>query len=615
MKKFIIILALMATVVCVQAQPMPIGNKYYQPYIEYNNTGLRLAITSYEDHTAKVLAYNGPNGDLTIPEQFEYEGENFTITEIEGYTFYGYCSMQQITLPNTITKIGSYAFFSSRATIMNIPDSLEYIGDYAFSGTRTYVFRIPAKTRYIAPAAFSQNRADIFVVDSLNPYFTAVDGVLYTKDTLTLVAWPDNRNCSVYTVPEGVRRIEAYALDRDCRISNIILPNSLREIGARALEAQVNTTIHIPGGVCRIEGNPVCDKLVALDSLDGVPNQHYRFDGDRLVSMDGDTLISWNNVTGDIIVPQGIKVIAPECFANRGDITSILFPEGLTTLGNNSVQGSLCHINLPSTVRHIGRCACEEVRMDSLILPEGITEISPLAFGGSVINGVVRFPSTLSSISDSMMLQMCFGSLEFSEGLEEIGIDAFAFSRSTTGNQIFESPSTLRRICRGAFGLSSFRYVYFTGDIDTIGAQLGGSPLRFCKFTNDEPPALYYGFLDPRYIEEIQVPCGSLDTYSNADGEWDKIADSLFVENCESIATAEENQTYLMPNPASETVTVASSFRIADIEVFTLDGRSLMKQRVDGISTTLDISQLPTGTYIVRITTDNGTAYKKLVVK
>ncbi len=103
--------------------------------------------------------------------------------------------------------------------------------------------------------------------------------------------------------------------------------------------------------------------------------------------------------------------------------------------------------------------------------------------------------------------------------------------------------------------------------------------------------------------------------YQAAGGEWDKIADSLFVENCESIATLEENHTYLMPNPASETVTVASSFRIGDVEVYTLEGRRILASRVDGISTTLDISQLPTSTYIVRISTNNGTAYKKLVVK
>ena len=86
-------------------------------------------------------------------------------------------------------------------------------------------------------------------------------------------------------------------------------------------------------------------------------------------------------------------------------------------------------------------------------------------------------------------------------------------------------------------------------------------------------------------------------------------------ESSASVLAASDRYTYLMPNPASETVTVASSFRIGEVEVYTLEGRRIIASRVDGISTTLDISQLPTGTYIVRITTNNGTAYKKLVVK
>ena len=86
-------------------------------------------------------------------------------------------------------------------------------------------------------------------------------------------------------------------------------------------------------------------------------------------------------------------------------------------------------------------------------------------------------------------------------------------------------------------------------------------------------------------------------------------------ESSESVPTTSDRYTYLMPNPASETVTVASSFRIAEVEVYTLEGRSVLRQRVDGISTTLDISSLPAATYLVRISTGHGTAFKKLVVK
>ncbi|MCR4828857.1 MAG: T9SS type A sorting domain-containing protein [Bacteroidales bacterium] len=73
--------------------------------------------------------------------------------------------------------------------------------------------------------------------------------------------------------------------------------------------------------------------------------------------------------------------------------------------------------------------------------------------------------------------------------------------------------------------------------------------------------------------------------------------------------------TYLMPNPASGSVTVASSFSIGEVELFSLDGRRLLRKRVDGLSATLDISTLPAGIYIVRIATGAGTTYKKLIAR
>ncbi|MBR3828819.1 MAG: T9SS type A sorting domain-containing protein [Bacteroidales bacterium] len=83
----------------------------------------------------------------------------------------------------------------------------------------------------------------------------------------------------------------------------------------------------------------------------------------------------------------------------------------------------------------------------------------------------------------------------------------------------------------------------------------------------------------------------------------------------EGIETTADRYTYLMPNPASETVTVASSFRIAEVELFSLDGRSLQRSKVDAMSTALNLDALAAGTYIVRIATNGGTAYKKLIVK
>lgn len=85
--------------------------------------------------------------------------------------------------------------------------------------------------------------------------------------------------------------------------------------------------------------------------------------------------------------------------------------------------------------------------------------------------------------------------------------------------------------------------------------------------------------------------------------------------NNEDIHFISEVYTCLMPNPASGAVNVTSSFLIGQVVLFSLDGRTLIHASPNALSTTLDISALPAGTYIIRIATTAGTAYKKLAVR
>ncbi len=73
--------------------------------------------------------------------------------------------------------------------------------------------------------------------------------------------------------------------------------------------------------------------------------------------------------------------------------------------------------------------------------------------------------------------------------------------------------------------------------------------------------------------------------------------------------------TRLVPNPARGEVNVVSSFRLSRIELYSLDGRKVLEQEADGISTMVDVSSLPRGTYIAALYLPHGVATKKLVVE
>ncbi len=140
-----------------------------------------------------------------------------------------------------------------------------------------------------------------------------------------------------------------------------------------------------------------------------------------------------------------------------------------------------------------------------------------------------------------------------------------------------------------------------------------GNPAENADITQHTTTFAQFNGLDTAqwYLARVRTKCDSIQT-----SQW---SDSLSFYMPGSggdptmIETVADRYTYLMPNPAGETVTVASSFRIGEVELYDLNGKLLARQKVDGLQTALDISALAAGTYIVRVTTNNGTAYKKLV--
>lgn len=72
--------------------------------------------------------------------------------------------------------------------------------------------------------------------------------------------------------------------------------------------------------------------------------------------------------------------------------------------------------------------------------------------------------------------------------------------------------------------------------------------------------------------------------------------------------------TGVMPNPASESAKIVSSFGLTHIEIYNFKGTKIYDQPATGYSTTVNTSNWPAGIYIVRIYTPYGTATKRLTI-
>lgn len=76
------------------------------------------------------------------------------ITEIGEYAFAGTWLMKRVSLPGTLTVIGTAAFDNGGVAELELPEGLEYIGDRAFGSCEFTTLEIPSSVRTIGERAF-----------------------------------------------------------------------------------------------------------------------------------------------------------------------------------------------------------------------------------------------------------------------------------------------------------------------------------------------------------------------------------------------------------------------------------------------------------------------------
>ncbi len=160
--------------------------------------------------------------------------------------------IQKIVIEEGITEIGGFAFCDcSNLMEIHLPDSLTFISDAAINCSKMDSITIPAGVTDISFMSGIASAGKI-LVDSNNPVYTSLDGVLYSKDKTKVLLCPDRR-AGNYTVPEGVATIGDYAFSGCNRLTQINLPNTLKTIGSWAFNYCIGLKeLTIPDSVTHI---------------------------------------------------------------------------------------------------------------------------------------------------------------------------------------------------------------------------------------------------------------------------------------------------------------------------------------------------------------------------
>ena len=299
-----------------------------------------------DNNEAVISKYTGTDSNVIIPNLLD----GYTVTSIATFAFgavnesdYEYYDdyipktlIKTVTLPDTITHIGDFAFAGNEALDnINIPESLLEISDEGFRNCLSL--------------------KNIFIPESVNKLGYATFLGCASLESIVM---------------NGVTEIGAYTFENCTSLKNIEFSEKLKTIGefgfayCSSIESVDLSDVEFVGSGAFY----VCENLKKA-----VLN-------DKIEKLE-DGVFCWCYSLNEVNLPKNIKIIGGWCFDSTA-ITEMIFPEGLKVIEESAFYDCklLKTIRLPESIESIWCFAFTETAIDTLTIPENLKNLGYRAF-------------------------------------------------------------------------------------------------------------------------------------------------------------------------------------------------------------------------------------------
>ena len=179
-----------------------------------------------------------------------------TLTEIPEGAFSG-TKLAEVTIPDSVTLVNHNAFRDCTALCrltLGAGENLRLMSN-VFYNTSLAAVHIPANVEYIGEYCFVGLRSlSAFTVDAANPYYTALGGLLYSKDERKIIATPAGITGTLY-VPKSTEVIGFGAFENSLADSIVFdSASNILSFGYRAFYGAKNLReVTVPATVVAID--------------------------------------------------------------------------------------------------------------------------------------------------------------------------------------------------------------------------------------------------------------------------------------------------------------------------------------------------------------------------
>ena len=416
----------------------------YKVRMEFTVTPIYTAEEFFKFSNGTITGYIGSDKIVKIPPTIN----GTTVTAI-GYGAFSRSPITKVVLPDTITKIDSYAFrYCYNLTSINLNEGLKTINSYAF-----YYCSSLLKLTIPSSVDLSKNRYWFTGCSRLDTIIFA-EGITKTGSVL------NGSNVRKVVLPSTLQEISDYAFNNCSRLQEVSIPANVTKIGYSAFQYSRNLrNLSVPSN----------SKLTYIG--------RYAFYNSGLTSIklpEGLESIDYSafsySKVNAIVIPNSVTSISNSAFSCCSNLSSITLGSGITCINYGTFQycTNLSTIAIPDSVTKICDYAFNNSGVQNVTIGTNVSTIGNNAFAYCRYLKEITIPSSVTKIG-SYAFSYCnrLEKINFNLGLETIGNHAFEYCYQLTSIKL---PDTLTLI-----GTYTFRGCSRLSDID-LGNSLTSIP-------------------------------------------------------------------------------------------------------------------------------------------
>lgn len=417
-----------------------------------------------------ITKYTGVSKDVVFPStigglpvvQIGEDATHFTLGSFTGQ------KLTSVIIPDSVKKIGDYAFHDNLISSLVLSNGLTSIGTYAFNSNQLTSVVIPNSVTSLGSTSFSRN---LLTSVNIPSGLTDIGASAFSYNKITSLV-----------IPSNVVSIGQKAFEHNL-IADIKLPSTLKLIGNYAFYDNLLTSVELPDslesvGSAVFYSNPNLKEIIYRGNSTTAYYDSWSLTKSTIfkgyLGTSFEVSVKGQNLTFEPLAPASpftyevigttVKITGYTGTEKSIEIPSKIEGKSVTEIGAGAFKYlELTNVVIPNTVKTIGYSAFEGHKLTNLVLPEGLQTIDSDAFSGGTLE-TVSLPSTLTKIGDNAFRSNHLTGINIPDSVTDIGTYAFSTNSIATA----KLPSGITHLKQGVFHMNLLESINIPNSVTII---------------------------------------------------------------------------------------------------------------------------------------------------